>query len=109
MPELLHLIQNNLNQSSRLNTLTQIVTFKDSLVFLQDSVYIIFELNNLEYLKNLNIITQNNLFFIRSDLQARGLFERHQDYLNFLKIKCIDYPDLIDLCLKYSHIQQWGI
>ena len=88
----LHLIQRSPFSSTTLSDCLNIIGSKDSLLFMQDGVYI-------QNHPNLASI-KNSVFILQDDLKARGLKKSSVG-------KGIDYQEFVQLCTQHEKVISW--
>ncbi len=74
----------------------------DTVLFIRSAVLVLFSENILCERLN-NMLTQNQLCALSSDLLARGILS--EELLDGIEI--IDYTDFVDLTIEHSVIQSW--
>lgn len=88
----LHLIQRSPFSSTTLSDCLNIVGDKDSLLFMQDGVYI----QNHPNLPSIN----NSVYFLQDDIEARGLRVGSIG-------KSINYQEFVQLCTQHEKVISW--
>ena len=88
----LHLIQRSPFSSTTLSDCLNIIGTQDSLLFMQDGVYI----QNHPTLESI----RNSAYVLQDDLNARGLTANS-------KGKSISYQDFVQLCTEHEKIISW--
>ncbi len=89
---ILHLIQRSPFSSTTLSDCLNIIGSEDSLLFMQDGVYI----QSHPLLPSIN----NTVFVLQDDLKARGLEKGSVG-------KSIDYQEFVQLCTQHGKVISW--
>ena len=88
----LHLIQRSPFSSTTVRDCLNIIGTQDSLLFMQDGVYI-------QSHPTLNSIT-NPVYLLQDDLSARGLEVNDKE-------KSISYQEFVQLCTEHEKVISW--
>ncbi len=86
-----------INKKCLVNTCRQFLQPGDSVLFIEDAVYISMDLPALNSLP-----ISIDLYSLGEDLAARGLSGSTQH-----RISVINYPGFVDLCCKHSKVINW--
>ena len=93
---MLHIITNN--QTSSFNYCQQSLAAGDSLIFIDDGIYLLIRNNII----NVEITKTVDVYALNDDVNARGLSSKLPKY-----IQKIDYDSFVALTEKYQTNQTW--
>lgn len=96
----LHLISKNMDLNNFLSILGDCKQ-KMSLLFIGEGCYCLSKKDSLKLILSKNI----KIFVLKEDFQARGI--NILNYMEYNKIKFIDYDDFVDLTLEHPKIVSW--
>ena len=88
------MVLHTFNKTRALDTFGKFVQKSDSVIFIEDGVYCLLDVN-------LDLATEN-IFVVESDVLARGLDARIDETVNR-----IDYQEFVEICAEANSISNW--
>lgn len=88
------MVLHTFNKAQALHSFGKFVQKSDSVIFIEDGVYCLLDVN-------LDLATEN-IFVVESDVLARGLNARIDE-----TVSRIDYQEFVEICAEANSISNW--